>query len=211
VCFALIANSSRLGLLTSDADGWLRASGFCPILRPDGSGLLGFCPMGCFAADTQILTRLADDGGVTYTAVGKIVRDAAVLAVSDEAGMDTVDLVSRPIERIISGPEVPPLIVLSLSNGATLRVTTHHPMVLETGVIVEAVAVVPGSAFIGVDGQTVAVKAITREPATADVFNFQTNGTTQLSHVVVAEGVLIGDLKLQNELAAEQRSIELRR
>ena len=211
VCSVLITNSSRVGLLTADGGSWLLAHSFCPVLRPDGGALLGFCPMGCFAADTQILTRVADNGAPDYTAVGQVTAEGSVLAVSDEAGIDAVDLVSHSIERVVSGPETQPLVALTLSNGATLRVTSHHPMVLATGVIVEAAAVTRGAAFIGVDGQIVKVRSVKQVPATDDVFNFETNGTTQLSHVVVAEGVLIGDLKLQNELAVEQHSIDLRR
>jgi hypothetical protein len=101
--------------------------------------------------------------------------------------------------------------VFALSNGARLRVTQHHPMILEDGVIVEAAQVEAGASFIGVGGQAVAVASITRESTKEDVFNFQTVGDTQLGHVIVANGVLVGDLKLQNELAAEQASIELRR
>jgi len=211
VCAALTTNASRIGLLTTDGASYLQAHGFCPILRPDGTGLLGFCPAGCFGAETQILTSLADTGAAGYTPAAQVRPDGTVVAASDAAGMGAMDLVSQTIGRVVSGPEVPPLVVLSLSNGATLRVTTHHPMVLDTGVIVEAAAIVRGSSFIGVDGKTVIVKAVAAEPATDDVFNFETNGTSQLSHVVVAEGVLIGDLKLQNELAVEQHSIELRR
>lgn len=209
-CTALITNASRVGLLTADAVTWLKANGYCPILRPNATGIDGYCPAGCFAAETQILTALVD-GATSYRAVASVAPDATVLTASDDAGLDRVALVSRSIERVVSGPEEPPLVVLSLSNGATLRVTSHHPMVLETGLIVEAAAVVRGAGFLGVDGRRIAVTAVSREPATADVFNFQTSGTTQLGHVIVAEGVLVGDLKLQNELAFEQSSIELRR
>jgi len=210
-CTALITNASRVGLLTADAVTWLKANGYCPILRPNATGIDGYCPAGCFAAETQILTALAEGGATGYRAVASVAADATVLTASDDAGLDHVALVSRSIERVVSGPEEPPLVVLSLSNGATLRVTSHHPMVLETGLVVEAAAIARGAGFLGVDGRRIAVTAVAREPATADVFNFQTSGTTQLSHVIVAEGVLVGDLKLQNELAFEQSSIELRR
>jgi hypothetical protein len=210
VCAALTTNSVRFGLVTTDGGDYLRAHGYCPIIRPDAGAILGFCPAGCFAGETQILTALADNGTAGYTKVSHVLPDATVLAASDASGVDAMALVSRTVGRIVSGPETPPLVVLKLSNGATLRVTAHHPMVLSTGVVIEAAAVARGSSFIGVDGRTVAVVAVSNELATGDVFNFETTGTGQLSHVVVAEGVLVGDLKLQNELAAEQHSIELR-
>jgi len=210
VCTALTTNATRLGLLTTDGASYLRGRGYCPILRPDAGAILGFCPAGCFSGETQILTAMADDGVPGYTQVSRVLPDGTVLAASDSSGVDAMALVSRTVGRIVSGPEAPPLVVLALSTGATLRVTSHHPMVLNTGAVVEAAGIVRGAKFIGVDGRTVAVVAVANEPATTDVFNFETTGTSQLSHVVVAEGVLVGDLKLQNELAAEQHSIELR-
>lgn len=209
-CAALINNAARAGLLTPDAISYLGSSGYCPILRPTGTGLLGFCPMGCFASDTQILTAL-NAGAPSYVPVSQVLPDGTVLSTSDDATMDDVALVSRSVGRVVSGPETLPLIVLALSNGATLRVTTHHPMVLDTGVIVEAQAIVPGARFMGVNGRRVNVVAVGKEATTQNVYNFETTGATQLSHVVVAEGVLIGDLKLQNELAVEENVIELRR
>ncbi len=65
--------------------------------------------------------------------------------------------------------------------------------------------------FVGIDGESVAITSITRENAIDDVFGFQTAGETQLSHIIAAEGVLVGDLKLQNELALEDGSIAIRR
>ena len=65
--------------------------------------------------------------------------------------------------------------------------------------------------FVRLDGQPVKVTAIAREKPTADVFNFETAGATHMSHIIVAEGVLVGDLKIQDELADEEGSIALRR
>ncbi len=209
-CRTLIADAFARQLLTADARDWLTVHGFCPVFIAGVTGILDFCPVGCFAADTQILTDLSGDGTASFTAAADLLPQKPLMALSDEASFDAVDLVSRRVQRVVYGPEVAPLFVFTLGNGATLRVTEHHPMVLDNGAIVEAAAVKPESSFIGIDGQTVAITAITREPATADVFNFETDGDTQLGHVVSAARVLTGDLKLQNELAAEQHSIELR-
>ncbi len=210
-CDALISTASSHGLLTADAVQYLHQHGFCPIVLPDASQILDFCPVGCFAADTEILTGLTGDGTASYTRAGDISPANPLMALSDDAGVDSVSLVSRQVTRVVYGPEESPLFVFALGTGATLRVTEHHPMVLDNGVIVEAGDVKPGWLFMGIDGQSVAVTSITREAATADVFNFETDGDTQTSHVIGAATVLTGDLKLQNELAAEQSLIELRR
>jgi len=80
----------------------------------------------------------------------------------------------------------------------------------DSGKIVEATLVDTRMSFVGLDGRPVAITAITREKAVDEVFNFETTGETQLGHIIVAEGVLVGDLKLQNEVE-EEGSIGLRR
>ena len=212
-CYAMISSAFSFGLITSDAVTFLQNSGFCPVVIDLGAGpaIFDFCPAGCFAAATQILTSVPGDGEAGYTAASRITSQATLMSMADEASLSEVTVTASSIKRIVHGPEQPPLYVFLLANGATLRVTQHHPMVLDNGRIIEANQVDPQMSFIGVDGESVAIKSITREVATDEVFNFQTAGDTQLSHIIVAEGILVGDLRLQNELEAEQGAIELRR
>jgi hypothetical protein len=209
VCSQLITNALSAGLITPDAQAWMLTNGWCPILI--SGALTALCPNGCFDPDTQILSGVTSDGDASYTSAAQLAAHDALLTLSDEAELDAVDLVSRPISRVVHGPEESQLFAFALSNGATLRVTSHHPMVLDSGLIVEAADVVLGSAFVGIDGQPVKVTEITRVPATGDVFNFETHAESQLGQVMAAEGVLVGGLKLQNELAAEETLIALRR
>jgi hypothetical protein len=208
-CNALIANALAAGLITADAQAFLLNNGFCPIVI--AGVLTDLCPLGCFDGDTQILTGITKDGGASYASAAQLAPGNPLATLSDDSEVHAIDLMSRPISRVVYGPEDQALFAFVLSNGATLRVTSHHPMVLESGVIVEAANVELGAAFVGIDGEPVFVKAIVREPAKGDVFNFETHGDGQLGHVMAAEGVLVGDLKLQNELAAEETLIALRR
>jgi hypothetical protein len=212
-CNAMISSALSLGLITSDAVTFLQSNGFCPVVLDLGAGprIFDFCPVGCFAADTQILTSVPRDGKAGYTSASEITSRDTLMSMADEASLSEVTLAASAIRRLVHGPEKPLLYAFGLSNGSTLRVTQHHPMVLDNGKLIEANQVERRMSFVGVDGAPVAITSITREPAIADVFNFQTAGDTQLSHIIVAEGVLVGDLKLQNELEAEQGSIELRR
>jgi hypothetical protein len=200
-------------LLTMDGYSFLKNNNFCPIvLSMNGNRrIYDFCPMGCFAADTQILGSVTGDTEASYAPASMFNLQSTLMSMTDEASLNAVTLTTRPVERFVHGPEEPPLFVFKLTNGSTLRVTQHHPMVLHNGQIIEAAKVDEHMTFVGVDGKRVAITSITREKAIGDVFNFQTAGDTQLSHIIVAEGVLVGDLKLQNDLAYEQQSINLRR
>lgn len=212
-CFQMIDSAFAIGLLTADGANWLRSNGFCPVHFDAGEGdlIYDFCPMGCFAAETQILTRGGDDGQSRYKPASKITGNDTLMSMTDDASLQRFALAGRPLDRIVHGPEEPALYAFALANGATLRVTQHHPMVLDSGRIVEAEQVAADMVFVGSDGAPVAIRSIARTPAVDDVFNFQTAADTQLGHIIVAEGILVGDLKLQNELAAEASSIAARR
>lgn len=214
-CNALNTRGENLGLLTSDGYAEVVAIKFCAMVMDlglgDGPLIYDFCPMGCFATDTRVLTGVTGDGKASYAPAAAMLPQGTLMSMTDDAGLHDVVLAPQPVKRIVYGPEDSKLFVFALANGSTLRVTEHHPMVLHNGRIVEARKVDSRMSFIGLDGRPVAIRAITREKAIGDVFNFETAGETQLNHIIVAEGVLVGDLKLQDELETEQNSIELRR
>jgi hypothetical protein len=213
VCDAGNLDALNRGLLTSDGYRLLVNAGFCAIVNDLGQGpaIFDFCARGCVTASTRILADLPAGGRARYAPAASVKPRGTLMSVADDAGAGEVVLASQPVKRVVHGPEEVDLVVFALANGATLRVTQHHPMVLDNGTIIEAARVDPRSSFLGSDGRPVAITAITREKAVEDVFNFETAGETQLSHVIVAEGVLTGDLKLQDELESEQHAIELRR
>lgn len=212
-CDNLNAIAWNGGLLTPDGLSYLQQIGFCAVVGqpPLPFAIYDFCPRGCFAADTQILSGARSAEGPLYVAASAVEPNSSVLTMADDASLGDLSLATHSVKRIVLGPEDLALFVFALSNGHTLRVTQHHPMVLDDGKIIEARQVTPGMSFVGVDGATVAVTAITREETPADVFNFDTGSETMLGHIIVAEGVLVGDLKIQNELESEQASIDLRR
>jgi hypothetical protein len=215
-CDAFNAMAWNAGLLTPDGLSYLNDILFCAIVVsiPPGAPprIYDFCPRGCFAADTQLLSSFKSAGGAAdYVQASSVAPKSTLLSLTDDASLSDIILAPQSVKRVVLGPEDADLFVFALENGRTLRVTQHHPMVLDNGKIVEASQVGPGMSFVGIDGQSVTVTAITREKPTADVFNFETAGDTKLSHIIVAEGVLVGDLKIQNELASEQASIDLRR
>jgi len=213
-CDNLNAIAWNGGLLTADGLAYLQQIGFCavPLPPPLPLAILDFCPRGCFAADTQILSEVKSaGGGASYVPASSVAPNSPVMTMADDASIGGVSLAQHSVKRIVLGPEDLDLFVFALSNGRALRVTQHHPMVLDDGSIIEARKVSPGMSFVGVDGAMVSVAAITREAPTADVFNFDTGSSTLLGHIIVAEGVLVGDLKIQNDLESEQASIDLRR
>jgi hypothetical protein len=212
VCTFLNNTAKSQNLVTQGGFDFLQSIGFCAIVMDPGTGyrIVDFCPVGCFAATTQMLSSFSPDGTTNYVAAQSVRPNIPLLSLADESLSD-VSLAPHSVKRVVYGPESTHLFVFRLSNGQTLKVTQHHPMVLDNGKIIEAAQVDMTMAFAGIDGNPVAIKAITREKPTADVFNFETRSDKQLGHIIVAEGVLVGDWKIQSELADEEGSIALRR
>ncbi len=213
ICNNLNQTAAVHGLVTLDGFAWLSNNGFCAMSVDFGAGLMlyDFCPLGCFASDTQMLTGFSRAGTAKYAQASSVSAPGSLVSVADDASLDNLILGAQPIKRTVHGPEDADLYVFALDNGAVLRVTQHHPMVLDNGKIVEAAKVDTSMSFVGIDGASLAIRAITREKPIGEVFNFETTAETLLGHVIVAEGVLVGDLKLQNELGREEASIGLRR
>lgn len=203
------------GLLTADGFAELERINFCAINFPPFPGapprIFDFCPEGCFAADTQILSTVSSFGEANYVAAESLSPKSPLMSLADTASFDEIVLAQASTKQVVKGPEEAELFVFALANGRYLRVTMNHPMVLDNGQIIEAHRVQPKMAFVGLDGRSVAINSITREQPTADVYNFDTGGATDMSHIIVAEGVLTGDLKIQNALKDEQGEIERRR
>jgi hypothetical protein len=225
LCHDLNVEVFGANAINLQAFNWLEANGKCAIAYPDGSGyrLQGVCRPGCFAEDTQISIEPHSDPGVlprpampgssieAVESAGKLTTATRLMSLGDKASIDRVSLIPRPIDVPTHGPEKPDLFVFSLSNGRRLRVTNAHPMVLADGSVIRANRVQPKAVFIGGDGRPVDVLAITREPATGDVYGFETRSDTRLGHIIVAEGVLVGDLKIQDDEQAELTGLEARR
>jgi len=213
-CLTFNNQGLAAGLLTPDGYTYLVGIHFCAItfaLPGQSPKIFDFCPEGCFAADTQVLSSVTREGRANYTRAASVAPNSQLLSLADDASPDAVAMAPHSVKRIVLGPEDGELFAFALANGRTLKVTTHHPMVLDSGKLVEASKVVAGDAFVGLDGRSVAVVRITRQEPEADVFNFETAATTQMGHIIVAEGVLTGDLKIQNELADEEGAVGLRR
>jgi len=213
ICLNLNNGALHAGLLTQDGYDYLTSINFCAMTADYGEGNLiyDFCPRGCFAADTKIASTVGTNGIADYVAAQSVLPQSSLMAMTDDASLGEVILAPQSVKRTTHGPEDFALFAFALSNGHTLRVTMHHPMVLDSGKIIEASDVTAGMSFVGLDGQSVAVTAVTREKPIGEVFNFETTGDTELGHVIVAEGVLVGDLKIQDDLSSEDASIALRR
>jgi hypothetical protein len=136
------------------------------------------------------------------------------------------------VRQVIAGPETIPVVEFAL-EGKTLRVTQEHPMVIRfaqsklhpaaltapgtehdraltvPGELRKARDVAVGDELLLTGGKYARVTGIRREliAATDKVFNFELEAEgAAAKHLVIANGVVTGDLILQKRLATEDSS-----
>jgi len=195
-------------LITQRAYDWAQANGYYPVIDIFDNTIGALCKCGCFDPATVLSARI--NGVELDVAAGQIGLQHQLLALQDDATLNALHKDYRPLTTVVKGPEATALYEFSLSNGRTLAVTQHHGMVLSDGRVIAAKDVSSTDQFLSADGDTVAITAIGRRQADADVVNFETQGDSELNHIIVAEGVFVGDLVWQNQLAADLGKVALR-
>ncbi len=147
---------------------------------------------GCFARDTKIKTKNRGDVAIDLL----MPNEALVLA----------DGRSAKIKRIVAGPERLPLVVFETVSGQKIRVTSTHPMQSNKGIkAAEDISI--GDQLILENGSSVALKKVTRQAYSDQVYNVELEGASEADHLVIANGLVSGDLHIQNNLQKTVRGI----
>lgn len=110
------------------------------------------------------------------------------------------------VKTISQGPEKKDLIVVH-AGGVTLRMTSEHPVVTLKG-LKQAGQLVRGDILRDASGKDAVIDAITLEPVSAGltVINFiLEGGGSEHDGLLVADGLMVGDLTIQRRLAADAK------
>lgn len=181
----------------------------CSQLNP--TVYIGFCYCGCLERSTGILTVDPGSGKASSQRIDSIVVGAQVHALTGGATLSALQFAPRGVAATTAGGEKTPLVVLHLADGATLSATEQHAILLSTGMMVAAKDLQVGQRMVRQDGSPSEIRQITREPTSDDVYNVLTDaGLVHKEHVIVAGGLLVGDLMWQNTLAKDLNAIIVR-
>jgi|GEM_PF-3357173 len=163
----------------------------CPA-ESGGCGCEIFDPRseGCFSPETQI--QMADGSS----------RRIDSLRAGDQVYNPLTHRSSR-IKGLVKGPEAEPMIELGY-DGKLVHVTTKHAFLTRSGVKA-AKDLSPGEHLVGTDGKLHKLTDLRRLPVdpAQQVYNFVVDdpNDSPTHHVVVADGILTGDLQVQQDLA----------
>jgi hypothetical protein len=109
---------------------------------------------------------------------------------------------SRPVIATTVGPEEKPLVVIITKDGRRLGVTEQHAVLISTGEMLKAVDLTTDQELVNHTGELVGIERIERIHTSAPVHNFLTDAELDpYGHLIVAEGLVVGDIMWQNTLA----------
>ncbi|RZM84329.1 Hint domain-containing protein [Pseudoalteromonas rubra] len=196
------------GKITRRAGDWGKANGFYPIIDMFSQNIAAVCKCGCFEQDTLI--RAVRDGKIQDIRAKDLGKQDSLVALNGEATLNNMATESFEMKFRTKGPETPALYVFTFEDGTELKVTQHHGMLLGDGSMVSAKDVKSGSTMYNAQGTELAVTSITREFTDANVYNFETDGDSVTNHIIVANGIFVGDLSWQNQLHADLGKVVVR-
>jgi len=147
---------------------------------------------GCFVKGTKIA----------------ISKDSAVPVEALRAG-NTVRLAdgrSSRILKVVAGPEVKPVISFATAEGPVIVVTAEHPLLTKKGMkLAREITIHDELKVSGLDKFT-ALKSISQQAYDGDVYNFELAGNKEADHLVIADGLVSGDLYLQIKMSSGRKN-----
>jgi hypothetical protein len=175
---------------------------------------IGFCYCGCLERATEIFVNDPVSGKSSAQQIGSItVGSVQIYALTEDTTLSSVQYAPRGLEAVTTGAEREPLVVLHLDGGIVLAVTELHAILLSTGAMVAAKDLRAGQSLVKQDGSLSRIAQITRVSTSDNVFNVLTNAglKSYKGHMIVANGLIVGDLMWQNTLAKDLNSVVVRR
>ncbi len=184
----------------------------CPQCTSRGK-ISGVSFIGCFARGTRIFAQRKGAVYPVWIAIEELVDqidEYDVWTLSKGSDFRNPRYHKLSLTSSLQGPEYIPLVVISTGHGTQIKLTEGHPVLFATGKIVRADSVVVGDELVTMDGRNTSVLSIQRESSKHDVYNVMTSGNEIYEHILISEGLLMGDRMLQNLVeTAEQKTIFL--
>lgn len=176
--------------------------------------LIGQCPCGCLPEDANILVSFKGDRSQEYLPAKELYENSSLYnlwTLSDSSTLANIDLTTRPIGKKTTGHEARDLYTFHTEKGS-LTVTRKHGILLSTGHMIYAMDVTTNHKLVAVDGEAVQIHSIEKTRPEGRVYNFKsaTPDYNKVSHTMVVDDFIIGDLAWQNNLETALGEIAVR-
>ena len=179
------------GLFTNAA-GTIRAN-----TSVTGFFVNGFCTASCYTPDQNI--SFASGDAPIADALTKLKNDVKTL--TPDSTLDSISLktdgVSTYTHEIHDSTHV--ILDIRTKSGGELKVTEKHPVLVDSGRIVEAQSLKAGQSLIKADGSRDAIVSVEKTSHFGKVYNLKPTATNRVANILIAQGFLVGSSRYQNE------------
>jgi hypothetical protein len=188
------------------ADIWIPNLKTCKI--PAKIVYASACESSCYTPDQKLLTPT----GALAIAQAQAARIKAISVLARHATLDHIALVPQPIGRFISSIATTrhQILDLTMASGGTLRVTPNHPVVLDSGKIVDARHAKVGRALIHYKLGSDQIIDVQASVHVGRVYNVEPSSRDHRDNIVVVQSYLNGSNRYQNQFADKMTRIQLR-
>lgn len=169
----------------------------------NGPKFLTFCGCSCFDPSVRIWVEEIRTGKADWIALRDLVNisEQYHIRVLSEGRDVSVSLSFQALSFKITACDSKEVLSFEMTDGSVLKVTAEHPVLLASGTMVEAEKLKVEDKLKNYLGQEIAIKKITNEMSSGEVLNVLVDEEhLKTPHVIVAEGLLVGDAEWQRTL-----------
>ncbi|WP_127716171.1 Hint domain-containing protein [Halobacteriovorax sp. HLS] len=176
---------------------------------PENYDIVGFCAGGCYTADQMILS-----GNKEFAIKDMFdTKELRVTTLSSNSTLDGLKLKEGSVfsysKSITSGSH--DIVNIKTQSAKSLSVTLEHPLVLADGNYIAAQDLKVGSKLLNEFGEEEIIEELSINKVEGKVYNIRTNGEKETDRVIVAGGLLNGDLTIQQRKAKKANQVLLRK
>jgi hypothetical protein len=157
----------------------------------------GFCTASCYTPDQEISFASGDmpilDALNTLKTGVKTLTPSSTL---DNISLKT-DEVSTYTREIHDSTHV--IFDIRTKSGGELKVTDKHPVLVDSGRILEARSLKAGQSLIKADGTRDPIVSVEKTTHFGKVYNLKPAATNRVANILIAQGFLVGSSRYQNE------------
>jgi Pretoxin HINT domain len=157
----------------------------------------GFCTASCYTPD-QVISFASGDAPIldALTKLNDDVKTLTPASTLDKIAFKT-DHVSTYTREIHDSTHV--IFDIRTKSGGELKVTDKHPVLVDSGRIMEAQSLKAGQRLIKADGTRDTIVSIEKTSHFGKVYNLKPAATNRVANILVAQGFLVGSSRYQNE------------
>ena len=166
---------------------------------PDNVVWVYQCMAGCFTGDQKILF---ESGHVAIQSVydGQTHVDKVVV-LDANSEMGRLNFTSDKIGHLIGDPypQEQEIYTVLTASGKKIRITSNHPMLTGDGRLEPANQLTREDFLIGINGVPDRIVALTVSKETVSVYHLSPESESKENNIIVAQGLLTGSLRVQND------------